>query len=151
MPSQDDFQKALNEFFNECERKGFSNVNLTARELYHLTCSESPKGNHCVPNCCKAMYRNMNDEVDQLIYQPPKGYGTRLEIRYFFPRRQSIVDNSDWHCPICGGSKFKFITIEEQPRIWDQATIKKVTYRVCITTLGCPHKEQVNIENYPIL
>ena len=85
-PNKADFEKALDEFFRECERKGLSSKNLTAEELYHRIIKPIPS-NHRVPVCCKVMKGKMQFG-DVPVYEPPKGEGTRLEIRYVFPRAQ---------------------------------------------------------------
>jgi hypothetical protein len=88
IPDKADFEKAKEEFFRESEEKGYRWRDLKASELFFRTAKEYPnENNNRVPLCCKVMRENMQLELgDKKIYEPPGGDGTRLEIRYVFPR-----------------------------------------------------------------
>lgn len=109
IPNKVDFQEALDGFFRECEKKGYPNRDLKARELYYRAAEEYPKeGNKNVHLCCRVMKENMQLQLgDRRLCEPPKGYGTRLEIRYVFPRTtaQIISPRDIWkECEFCKGT-----------------------------------------------
>jgi hypothetical protein len=61
-----------------------------------------------MPLCCDVMKKNMQRQLgDKILSEPPKGYGTRLEIRYVFPRTttQIISPRDIWReCAFCEGT-----------------------------------------------
>lgn len=86
MSGKGDFQRALEELFNESVRKGYPNRDIKARELHFRGAQEYPKkGNNRIPQCCSVM-REAKRGIDRILNKPPKGDGALFEIRYHFPR-----------------------------------------------------------------
>jgi len=85
IPMVKDFQKALEETFQEHEHKGHKHVDVRAGEL-HRRVGGYPGPNHRMPVCCDVMLRNMRPD-DGVLQAPPKGRGASLEIRYVLPRQ----------------------------------------------------------------
>lgn len=80
----DDFQNALNNIFIVAQNQGKSYIDVTSGDLHRIV-GGYPGRNHRMPVCCEVMKRNMK-EGDQILYQPPKGQGASLKIRYKLPR-----------------------------------------------------------------
>ncbi len=56
-------------------------IDLNAGEI-HRTLGGYPGKNHRMPICCKAM-RSLMASDDMILYQPSKGNGASLTVRYF--------------------------------------------------------------------
>jgi hypothetical protein len=91
MPSQDDFQKALDKVFLKYEKDGSSYVDVRAGDL-HRQIGDYPGKNHRMPLCCEVMRKNSKVELGDKILPdgPQKGDGASLTIRYILPRTQTI-------------------------------------------------------------
>ncbi len=128
MPTKEDFEKALDDWFRECEKEGNSYVDVRAGDL-HRRVGEYPGSGQRMPTCCDVMYEN-RQSVDNILHQPSKGNGASLEIKYALPRtpinRGRNVNKEDgklanfsnvtiiingsrqdtpysWDCPVCQG------------------------------------------------
>lgn len=84
MPTTEDFQNELNRIFQEKQRKGERYAVIKAGDL-HRRVGGYPSRNHRMPICCNVMKRNMR-EGDEIMEEPPSGYGANLTIRYRLPR-----------------------------------------------------------------
>ncbi|BCR35200.1 HNH endonuclease [Mariniplasma anaerobium] len=56
-------------------------IDLIAGNI-HRELGGYPGRNHRMPICCKAM-RDLMSDKDQIIYEPKKGNGATLTIRYY--------------------------------------------------------------------
>jgi len=83
-PKAIDFQMALQEFFSLAESRGEKYIDITSGEL-HRYVGGYPGPNHRMPVCCDVM-RRMMQAGDKILYEPPKGKGATLKIRYYLPR-----------------------------------------------------------------
>jgi len=84
MPTASDFQAALDKIFRGAQERGLSRVDVKAGNL-HRQVGGYPGNNHRMPVCCSVMRQNMR-VGDTIVYEPPKGQGASLTIRYTIPR-----------------------------------------------------------------
>ena len=56
-------------------------IDLNAGEI-HRVVGNYPGKNHRMPICCEAM-RSLMESTDLILYQPKKGNGASLTIRYY--------------------------------------------------------------------
>ena len=83
-PRKPDFEAALADLFTQAERVGHPYVDVKAGEL-HRQVAEYSGPNNRMPVCCGVMRKAMR-LGDEVLYEPPKGRGPRLMIRYLLPR-----------------------------------------------------------------
>ena len=83
-PTANDFQEYLDALFLDALKQRISYIDIKAGEL-HRQVGDYPQSNHRMPTCCVVMIKNMR-EGDEILYQPPKGKGATLKIRYQIPR-----------------------------------------------------------------
>lgn len=83
-PTAEDFRNALKGIFKECQMANQPYVYIEAG-LLHRKVGGYPGKNHRMPVCCDVMKKNMKRK-DEIICEPPQGYGARLLIRYRLPR-----------------------------------------------------------------
>lgn len=84
IPTVLDFKIAIDEILKASAQKGDSFVDIKSGNL-HRQIGGYPGPNHRMPTCCKAMRDSMVGG-DILLYEPTKGQGATLEIRYKLPR-----------------------------------------------------------------
>lgn len=81
VPNTKTFSRALNELLSGSSG---DHVDVTAGELHRMV--GSTRGNlNRMATCCDVMMKAKRDD-DRILYQPPKGRGSRLKIRYQLPR-----------------------------------------------------------------
>jgi len=84
MPTAGEFREQLLEVFRVAEREHQGTVTVAAGHLHHAV-GGYPNKTHRMPVCCEVMLRAMR-KGDTILYQPLKGKGARLTIRYLLPR-----------------------------------------------------------------
>lgn len=84
-PTSEDFEKELNDIFQNAKREGHNFIDVVSGELHRQVGGYPNGGNHRMPVCCMVMRHNKK-EGDELLYEPPKGKGATLKIRYKIPR-----------------------------------------------------------------
>lgn len=82
-----EFRAALHRHFSEAQAKGESHVEIRSGDL-HTEVGGYPGQDHRMPVCCTVMRREMQNG-DEVIKEPPSGYGASLIIRYTVPRTSS--------------------------------------------------------------
>ncbi len=78
------FRNQLSRLLAEGAALGFVAVEVNAGRLHRLV-GDYPGAGHRMPVCCGAMRRAMAPG-DEVVFQPPRGKGARLTIRYRLPR-----------------------------------------------------------------
>lgn len=81
LPTTADFMNEIQERKERAKERGFTSIVIIAKELHNFLVKGKVKS-HVMPSCCNAMY-NSRKSGDEIIYSPPKGRGSTLEIRYF--------------------------------------------------------------------
>lgn len=84
-PTSIDFQKELVSTLDIAEREGKEYLDVTSGDL-HRVVGNYPGTNHRMPVCCSIMKKMMGSD-DEILQQPPSGYGASLIIRYRLPRK----------------------------------------------------------------
>jgi hypothetical protein len=83
-PTAEDFRKTLKRIFQDAQNKGLPYIDVKAGEL-HRQVGEYPGPNHRMPVCSSVM-RQMMQQDDIILDEPPRGMGASLTIRYRLPR-----------------------------------------------------------------
>lgn len=81
LPTTADFKNEIQDRKERAKAKGFSSIVIISKELHNSLVKGKVKS-HVMPSCCNAMYSSQK-AGDEIIYSPPKGRGSTLEIRYF--------------------------------------------------------------------
>ena len=84
MPNSETFKNALGKIFDEAQRDGKKVVEVVSGVL-HRSVGGYPGKDHRMPACCNVM-QSERKHGDAIIYEPPKGKGATLRIRYKLPR-----------------------------------------------------------------
>lgn len=84
-PNTEDFKQAIFNIFENAEERGKDHVDINAGNLHRSLGYYPNKGNHRMFTCCRVM-RKMMKINDEILYEPPSGYGPSLTIRYRLPR-----------------------------------------------------------------
>ena len=84
MADTDDFQNELDSVFTFANEKRLSAIVMKAGDLHRLV-GGYPGTDHRMPICCSVMRNNMRSG-DEVLYEPPRGAGPKLTIKYVFPR-----------------------------------------------------------------
>lgn len=84
MPNSEDFRREIFKKFDEAEKEAKDFVEITSGEL-HREIGYYPGPNHRMASLCDVM-RGIMQESDSILYQPIKGRGATLKIRYKLPR-----------------------------------------------------------------
>ena len=79
-----DFRSELGRLLTEGQRLGFVAVDINAGQL-HRVVGDYPGKDHRMPVCCDVMRRTMTP-ADEIVFQPTRGKGPRLTVRYRLPR-----------------------------------------------------------------
>ena len=79
-----DFRDQLLRLLGEGSALGFVAVEINAGRLHRLV-GGYPGASHRMPVCCDVMRRAMTPG-DEVVFQPPRGNGARLTVRYRLPR-----------------------------------------------------------------
>ncbi|MDR2526730.1 MAG: hypothetical protein LBC92_02545 [Rickettsiales bacterium] len=88
IPNREDFIKELQKNISSAVKDGLSKICIKAGDLHERVGgyrNGAPPKNHRMPICCSAMRKEMQNG-DNIIYEPKKGNGARLEIEYKLPR-----------------------------------------------------------------
>jgi 5-methylcytosine-specific restriction protein A len=80
IPTASDFQAHLNRIFHDARERGVPYLDVKSGDL-HRQVGGYPASNHRMPVCCAVMRKNMK-VGDSVLYEPPKGNGATLQIRY---------------------------------------------------------------------
>jgi len=83
-PTKRDFANALKQALDEAQAGGLSSVEITAGDL-HRKVGSYPGPDNRMASCSDVMWEHKLDQ-DEILYQPPKGRGASLQIRYKLPR-----------------------------------------------------------------
>jgi len=76
---------ALRSQIARAQRQGRPHIEVNAGEL-HRTVGEYPnRARHRMPMCCRVM-RDEREDGDEIVYEPQRGQGASLTIRYHLPR-----------------------------------------------------------------
>ncbi|MBI2485902.1 MAG: HNH endonuclease [Deltaproteobacteria bacterium] len=86
-----DFQKKLDIILQQAQELGACFIGIRAGDL-HTMVGDYPSDNHRMPVSCDAMRKIMR-HGDEIIQEPPSGYGASLTIMYKLPRQLQIIDN----------------------------------------------------------
>lgn len=84
-PKSDDFKNELRSELESAENKVKTYLDVKSGDL-HRKVGGYPGPHHRMPVCCNVM-RQMMNEGDEILEQPPKGNGANLVIRYHLPRK----------------------------------------------------------------
>ncbi len=84
IPTASDFQVQLDKIFHDAIERGLPYLDVRSGDL-HRQVGGYPASNHRMPVCCVVMRKNMKAE-DAVLYEPPKGSGATLQVRYIIPR-----------------------------------------------------------------
>jgi len=84
MPTSEDFRRELLKIFDRAEKEEKDSVEITSGEL-HREIGYYPGPNHRMASLCNVM-RSLMQAGDDILYQPRKGRGAGLKIRYNLPR-----------------------------------------------------------------
>lgn len=87
MPNAQTFRTSLTEIFKEVSKYPIHEVTIISGEL-HRKIGGYPgiASNHRMSECCRVMKQLMNED-DEIVSQPPRGQGATLTIRYKLPRQ----------------------------------------------------------------
>jgi len=75
------FRSELTKIIMNAKEQKKEYVDVISGDL-HRQVGGYPSKNHSMPTCCDVMKSMMNPK-DEILYQPPKGRGATLKIRYF--------------------------------------------------------------------
>ena len=81
----DDFRNELAGLFEAASRAGRGTVVVRSGDL-HRAVGGYPGNNHRMPMCCRVMYAEMVEGVDEVLSAPPSGQGASVAIEYLLPR-----------------------------------------------------------------
>ncbi|MCR4347834.1 MAG: hypothetical protein NUV55_11625 [Sulfuricaulis sp.] len=84
MPNTDTFRAALCEIFKVANKYGIREVTIVSGDL-HRKLGGYPGSTHRMPVCCEVMKQLMKAN-DEIVFEPPRGKGATLSIRYKLPR-----------------------------------------------------------------
>ena len=79
-PNVEDFRREIRRMINDARSQGLEELVLLSGDV-HRELGGYPGTNHSMPSRCHAM-RELMGEDDEILYQPPKGNGATLKIRY---------------------------------------------------------------------
>jgi hypothetical protein len=82
--STEDFRKGIGDRLREASATGAGHLDINAGKL-HRELGGYPSRGHRMPTCCGAM-RAMMRAGDSVLFEPPKGNGASLTVRYLLPR-----------------------------------------------------------------
>lgn len=85
IPNTKDFEMAILNLFKKAEQEGKDHIDINAGELHRSLGYYPDRKHHRMKTCCYVMRKMMNLN-DEILHQPPKGYGASLTIRYRLPR-----------------------------------------------------------------
>ncbi len=82
MPTKEDFESTLVNILEEAKKNNQTEITIISKNLHNQTKPNSypNNGHHRMPMCCNVM-RDITIEKE-IIYEPPKGNGATLEIKY---------------------------------------------------------------------
>ena len=83
-PNSEDFRREIIKIFDEAQKEGKDFVEITSGEV-HREVGFYPGPNHRMASLCDVM-RGLMQAGDDILYQPRKGRGATLKIRYKLPR-----------------------------------------------------------------
>ncbi|SFM33289.1 hypothetical protein SAMN04488696_1013 [Methanolobus profundi] len=84
-PNSNDFASELHSELESAESEGKAYLDVKSGDL-HRTVGSYPSPHHRMHTCCNVMRQMMNED-DEILEQPPKGNGANLVIRYHLPRK----------------------------------------------------------------
>ena len=84
MPTTEDFRTEVRAQIERAREQGRPHVEINAGELHRLI-GGYPQSSHRMPECCNAMRGEMSGR-DTVIFEPQKGHGASLTIRYELTR-----------------------------------------------------------------
>lgn len=89
MPEYSDFYNELHRMMMEAVRRGQHSIEVSAGDL-HRRVGDYPDANrHRMPVCCAVMRDVLApDAGDVILFEPSKGQGATLTIRYVLPRQE---------------------------------------------------------------
>lgn len=83
-PNAEDFRREINRQFLDAQQTFKSFIEVNAGEL-HRKLGGYPARSHRMRDCCSVM-RQLMKSGDEILYEPLKGHGASLSIRYCLPR-----------------------------------------------------------------
>ena len=85
MPTIDDFQTELLAQIDRARKQGRPHAEINAGELHRALGGYPTKNakDHSMPTCCNAMRKESERRRAEVVYEPSKGKGASLTIRYF--------------------------------------------------------------------
>ena len=86
MPTQETFRRELSAQIRRATEQGRTHIEVNAGELHRVVGSYPSPGLHRMPLCCAAMEAEAQRGNADVIFQPSKGRGASLTIRYYLPR-----------------------------------------------------------------
>jgi HEAT repeat protein len=84
-PNSDDFKNELLSELANATNENKAYLDVRSGDLHRIVGSY-PGSHHRMPVCCNVMRQMMNED-DEILEQPPKGNGANLVIRYHLPRK----------------------------------------------------------------
>jgi hypothetical protein len=85
MPDTDEFRTELLSMLQRGQRQGRPHVEVNAGELHRVIGVYPDARKHRMPMCCEAMLSEKRAS-DEIVFEPLKGKGASLTIRYRLPR-----------------------------------------------------------------
>ncbi len=80
IPRAEHFKQRLDAIIERARKNGKSHIDVLSADL-HADAGGFPSRNHRMPTCCSVMRQKMNP-TDLVLYEPKKGAGATLKIRY---------------------------------------------------------------------
>lgn len=86
MPTADDFRRELSAQIERAIRQNRPHVEVNAGELHRVVGGYPNEGAHAMPNCCRIMRDECQKGRSEIVFEPEKGQGASLTIRFYLPR-----------------------------------------------------------------
>ena len=83
-PNTEDFEQKLGELLEEAQKHNKLALIITSGDLHRLL-GGYPTHSHRMKTACKVM-KKMMKAGDEILYEPPKGHGATVKVKYYLPR-----------------------------------------------------------------
>lgn len=77
----EDFRAEIDAQIGRARTQGRPHIEINSGELHRVIGGYPGGGHHRMPLCCEAM-RSAMKAGDEIVFEPPKGKGASLTIRY---------------------------------------------------------------------
>ena len=92
-PSTAEFREELHKQIQRARRQGRPHAEINAGELHRVLGGYPPKSGEpaaAMPSCCDAMREEFEKGNADIVFEPKKGKGASLTIRYRFADREDL-------------------------------------------------------------